>query len=90
MSAEIVERTTGLAGELVLRRDGDHHEIVANGVFLMDTRNGESERLMVSAAADRMRSGGRLLVGGLGVGFSLRTALNHPRVGEARLPPCPR
>lgn len=66
----------------MLRRVGPHHEIIANGVFLMDTRNGESERLMVSAAADRMPAGGRLLVGGLGVGFSLRAALAHPAVGE--------
>lgn len=71
-----------MCGELVLRRVGPHHEIIANGVFLMDTRNGESERLMVSAAADRMPAGGRLLVGGLGVGFSLRAALAHPAVGE--------
>jgi spermidine synthase len=71
-----------VCGELVLRRVGPHHEIIANGVFLMDTRNGESERLMVSAAADRMPAGGRLLVGGLGVGFSLRAALAHPAVGE--------
>jgi len=72
----------GVCGELVLRRAGPHHEIIANGVFLMDTRNGESERLMVRAAADRMPSGGTMLVGGLGVGFSLREALEHPAVGE--------
>ena len=65
----------------MLRRAGPHHEIIANGVFLMDTRNGESERLMVRAAADRMPLG-RLLVGGLGVGFSLREALTHPSVDE--------
>ena len=29
-----------------------------------------------------MPAGGRLLVGGLGVGFSLREALDHPAVGE--------
>ncbi|NDU77964.1 spermidine synthase, partial [Actinomadura sp. DSM 109109] len=39
-----------MGGELVLRRvDGDY-EIISNGVFLMDTRNGESERLLVRAA----------------------------------------
>src|SRR5262245_9811066 len=47
----------------------------------MDTRNGSSERLLVEAAADRMPAG-RLLVGGLGVGFSLRAALAHPAVDE--------
>ncbi|GAA5137449.1 spermine/spermidine synthase domain-containing protein [Pseudonocardia adelaidensis] len=78
--AQVVERTTGHAGELVLRRVGDHHEIVANGVFLMDTRGGRSERLLVSAAADRMPPPGRMLIGGLGVGFSLAAALAHPAV----------
>ncbi len=82
MSAEpqVVERTTGHAGELVLRSVGDHHEIVANGVFLMDTRGGSSERLLVSATADRMPPPGRMLIGGLGVGFSLAAALVHPAV----------
>jgi spermidine synthase len=78
----MLARVDGMCGELVLRRTGPHHEIIANGVFLMDTRNGESERLMVRAAADRMPAGGRILVGGLGVGFSLREALAHPSVGE--------
>lgn len=79
---EVLDRLTGVCGELVLRRVGADFEIIANGVFLMDTRNGESERLMVDAVAERMPAGGRLLVGGLGVGFSLRAALDHPRVGE--------
>jgi spermidine synthase len=77
---EVVERTSGRAGELVLRRDGEHLEIVANGVFLMDTRGGQSERLLVSAAADRMPPPGRMLMGGLGVGFSLAAAVAHPAV----------
>jgi spermidine synthase len=79
--SQVLARVDGLCGELVLRRVGPHHEIIANGVFLMDTRNGESERLLVRAAADRMPPG-RLLVGGLGVGFSLREALSHPSVHE--------
>jgi spermidine synthase len=78
----VLDRVAGVCGELALRRAGDDFEIIANGVFLMDTRGGESERLMITAVADRMRPGGRLLVGGLGVGFSLRAALDHPRVGE--------
>lgn len=48
----------------------------------MDTRNGESERLMIRAAADRMPPGTTMLIGGLGVGFSLREALDHPAVGS--------
>jgi spermidine synthase len=81
-SPVVLDRVNGLCGELVLRRLGADFEIIANGVFLMDTRNGESERLMVAATAERMPAGGALLVGGLGVGFSLRAALDHPRVGD--------
>jgi spermidine synthase len=81
----VVERAAGRCGELVLlRRDGDY-EIVANGVFLMDTRGGESERLHVTVAADRMPPPGRMLIGGLGVGFSLAAALAHPAVGEVHV-----
>ena len=83
--AEVVERADGACGELVLLRRGGHHEIVANGVFLMDTRRGDSERLLVTAAADRMPPPGRILIGGLGVGFSLAAALAHPAVGIAHV-----
>ncbi len=81
MISQVLARVDGVCGELVLRRVGPHHEIIANGVFLMDTRNGESERLMVRVAADRMPPGAPVLIGGLGVGFSLREALAHPAVG---------
>ena len=57
----------------MLRRDGDDHEIVSNGTFLMDTRDGRSERELVRAAV--RGPGARILVGGLGVGFSLAEAL---------------
>jgi len=57
----------------VLRRDGDDHEIVSNVTFLMDTRDGRSERELVRAAV--RGPGARVLVGGLGVGFSLAEAL---------------
>jgi spermidine synthase len=80
--ATTIDRRSGASGELVLRQVGEHFEIIANGVFLMDTRNGESERLLVNAAASRMPAGSRMLIGGLGVGFSLRAALDDDRVGE--------
>jgi spermidine synthase len=67
-----VDRVDTPRGELVLRRDGRHFEIVSNGTFLMDTRNGSSERLLIRSA---VRPGGRVLIGGLGVGFSLAEAL---------------
>ncbi|TDC59721.1 spermidine synthase, partial [Actinomadura sp. GC306] len=46
----VVDRGAGAGGELVLRRAGAHYEIISNGVFLMDTRGGASERLLVRAA----------------------------------------
>jgi spermidine synthase len=77
-SPEVIERLATDRGELVLRRAGDHYEIIANGMFLMDTRDGRSERLLVRAALDRFGGPARLLIGGLGVGFSLAEALSVP------------
>ncbi|MEV6901403.1 spermidine synthase [Amycolatopsis sp. NPDC051372] len=80
--AEVLDVARGSGGELVLRREGAALEVIENGVFLMDTRNGESERLLVTGAADLLAPGARVLIGGLGVGFSLRAALDHPHVGS--------
>ena len=79
-AATVLARVRGRCGELVLRGAAGHFEVIANGVFLMDTRDGRSERLLVRAAADRMPAGGHVLIGGLGVGFSLAAAVEHPRV----------
>ena len=66
-------------GELVLRRSGDRFEVISNGTFLMDTHDGRSERLLVRAAVEHHEAQGgpprRLLLGGLGVGFSLVAAV---------------
>ena len=62
----------------MLRRVGEHLEVVSNGVFLMDTRDGRSERLLVRAALDAHPGPRRLLIGGLGVGFSLVEAVAEP------------
>jgi spermidine synthase len=71
----IVERVTGRQDELVLRAAGNDYKIITNGVFLMDTRNGESERLLARVALRHRRELSRLLIGGLGVGFSLAEEL---------------
>lgn len=44
----------------------------------MDTRDGRSERLLVRAALDRHPEPRRVLIGGLGVGFSLAEAVADP------------
>lgn len=72
----VVDRRATARGELVLRRAGAAFEVISNGTFLMDTRGGRSERALVSAALEGT-AGARLLLGGLGVGFSLDEALRH-------------
>jgi spermidine synthase len=81
--SRIVARAQGRQGELALRAVGDHFEIISNGVFLMDTRNGESERLLVQLALRDRRPRSRVLIGGLGVGFSLAEALRSDLVERA-------
>jgi spermidine synthase len=80
-----LDRREGPYGEVVLRRRGEHFEIIANGCFLMDTSDGRSERLLVEAALAALpsrRTTPALLLGGLGVGFSLAHAAAEPRWGR--------
>ncbi|WP_405794813.1 spermidine synthase [Streptomyces sp. NBC_01506] len=88
-----LDRRDGPYGEVVLRRrpgpvdEGDIHEIIANGTFLMDTSDGRSERLLIDAAQaaltpERRDSGPSVLIGGLGVGFSLAHAADDDRWGR--------
>jgi len=76
----VLDRVTTPRGELVLRRAGEHFEVISNGTFLMDTRDGRSERLLVRAALDRHPAPRDLLIGGLGVGFSLQAAVADLRL----------
>ncbi|MFE9778409.1 spermidine synthase [Streptomyces sp. NPDC005775] len=81
----ILDRREGPYGEVVLRRRGDDFEIIANGCFLMDTSDGRSERLLIDAALDALPAGRpepAVLIGGLGVGFSLARAADGPRWGR--------
>jgi spermidine synthase len=84
----VVERDRTERGELVLRRAGEHFEIISNGVFLMDTRGGESERLLVRLPLDHRRFPARVLIAGLGVGFSLAEAVRHPRTAAVDVVEC--
>lgn len=79
---EVIDRVDGECGELVLRRSGADLEVIADGMFLMDTRDGRSERLLVTAAADLLEPEASMVIGGLGVGFSLRAALEHPAIAD--------
>ncbi|OII66415.1 MULTISPECIES: spermidine synthase [unclassified Streptomyces] len=79
-----LDRREGPYGEVVLRQRGDHFEIIANGTFLMDTSDGRSERLLIDAALRALdgRPEPSVLIGGLGVGFSLAHAAAQPAWGR--------
>ncbi|GGS84732.1 MULTISPECIES: spermidine synthase [Streptomyces] len=82
---EVLDRREGPYGEVVLRRHGELLQIIANGCFLMDTSDGRSERLLVDAALAALPAGRpapHVLIGGLGVGFSLAHAAAGPRWGR--------
>ena len=53
--AQTIGRCEGPYGEVVLRRRGECFEIIANGCFLMDSSDGRSERLLISAALDMLK-----------------------------------
>jgi spermidine synthase len=81
--SEVLERVVTPRGELALRRAGTDFEIISNGVFLMDTRDGRSERLMVTAALARCPAAApRVLICGLGVGFALAEAVSQAHVAR--------
>src|SRR2546430_14910174 len=80
-ASRVLERVATRRGELVLRRSGTEFEIISTGVFLMDTRDGRSERLMVTAALARCpATAPEVLICGLGVGFALAEAVSQARV----------
>ncbi|MEU0007758.1 spermidine synthase [Streptomyces sp. NPDC006314] len=83
-SPVVLDRRHGPYGEVVLRRHGALLQIIANGCFLMDTSDGRSERLLVDAAYAALdgRPAPDVLIGGLGVGFSLAHAAADPRWGR--------
>ncbi|GGW33560.1 spermidine synthase [Streptomyces lucensis JCM 4490] len=83
-SPVVLDRRDGPYGEVVLRRHGPLLQIIANGCFLMDTSDGRSERLLVDAAYGALdgRPGPHVLIGGLGVGFSLAHAAADARWGR--------
>lgn len=78
---EVIERVTTPTGEWQLQRRGGHYEIICNGVFLMATYNRESDRQLAALALERVTGEGlRVLVGGLGIGFTAQAVLEDPRV----------
>jgi spermidine synthase len=84
-------RASGAHGEVVLRRrtgrDGSTTtELVVDGVFAMDDVDTSTERALATEALRRCRGSGlRVLVGGLGLGWTAATVLAEPRVAEVHV-----
>jgi spermidine synthase len=85
--AIVLARQETARGEIALRRregaDGQPiYEIISNGVFLMASTNGPSARQLAHLGLEPLqgRGGLRLLIGGLGMGYTLQAALEHSAV----------
>ena len=76
-----IARAESERGELVLRsRAGGVLELRANGMFVMDTQETSSERALARMSLDRHADPASVLVGGLGLGFTLAEVLADARV----------
>jgi spermidine synthase len=84
-----VARASSERGEVVLRRRRDPDappgsptvlELRVNGVFVMDTLETQSETALARAALEQLDAPASVLIGGLGLGFTLHEVLADPRV----------
>lgn len=79
--ATTIGRATTERGEVTLRRRDDGAlELRVNGVFVMDDRETRSEELLATAALAYRPE--RLLVGGLGLGYTVRALLADAAVRQ--------
>jgi spermidine synthase len=80
---EVVARAETERGEVVVRRrTGEVLELRVNGVFVMDTAETATERLLARATLDQVERPRRVLVGGLGLGFTVRELIADERVEQ--------
>ena len=80
-----IARAESVRGELVLRERRDEGatsvlELRVNGVFVMDSAETTSEVALAAAALELVADPRDVLVGGLGLGFTLQAVLTDPRV----------
>jgi spermidine synthase len=73
-------RAEGPRGQVVLRRRGEHVELIVNGAFAMDTVDPSTEVELARLALEQLARPASVLVGGLGLGFTARAVLADPRV----------
>ena len=87
MTSQIIAHGTSKFGELVLRRrsrggDADPStvcELICNGVFLMDSEDGTTERRLASESLARVSHPEIVVIGGLGLGFTLMEVIASPK-----------
>lgn len=86
MAITLIARAESERGELVLRErreaDGSVLELRANGIFVMDTSETSSERALAALALATVDEPRNVLVGGLGLGFTMDEVLADDRVQE--------
>lgn len=75
MGTELVGQALTDRGELVLRRRGEHYELLLDGIMWLATYDDSAERALVGAAVGAVAAPGRVLLSGLGMGFVLRAVL---------------
>jgi spermidine synthase len=92
-STEILARHQGPRGEVVLRRRladaGSVDELIINGAFAMDSSESSTERLLAELALPSGRAH-RVLVGGLGLGYTVAAllALDVDAIDVVEIEPC--
>jgi len=79
-AAQTIARADSAAGEVVLRRRGPHTELIVDGVFVMDTVDTSTELDLATLALTRHPRPRRVLIGGLGLGFTAQAVLADARV----------
>jgi len=87
VTSQIIAHETSKFGEFVLRRrrqEGDADpstvcELICNGVFLMDSEDGTTERRLASESLARVSHPEIVVIGGFGLGFTLMEVVASPR-----------
>jgi len=72
-----IERATIRAHDFVLARRGEEWVVRVDGRMLMSNRMHQSEVDLALRAIERAGTVRRMLIGGLGLGYTLRAALDH-------------
>jgi spermidine synthase len=91
-TVQTLARHEGPHGDVVLRRRTEGaeavEELIINGVFAMDSSDTGSERRLADLAMAGVPVGGRILVGGLGLGYTVAALLGHGTVHVVEIEAC--